>query len=136
MSDAISFETTAPKTFAGCTERQIFTNKLETGEPWTREAANRHTQEHISLKQCLYDSEVAYEQAAIAFEEIDPEAFARCAVIDGVQYLCIRDLIMVVCKTKSNEASQIWQRISAGNKTQTNMYHSNFKFKGKGQHIQ
>ena len=48
----------------------------------------------------------------MAFDEIIPSASVRFAVVDGIQYLSIRDLIMVMCGKDGNQAAEIWRRLS------------------------
>ena len=57
---------------------------------------------------------------SIPFDNIKDGAIVRCAVIDGVQYLSICDLIMVMCEKDRNQAEQVWKQI---------------KFKSKGTDI-
>jgi len=55
---------------------------------------------------------------SIPFDNIKDGAIVRCAVIDGVQYLSICDLIMVMCDNDRNQAERVWKQI---------------KFKSKGE---
>ena len=45
---------------------------------------------------------------SIPFEEIVPGATVRVAVIDGVQYLSIRDIIMCVCGKNATGTKGVW----------------------------
>jgi hypothetical protein len=49
--------------------------------------------------------------AVIPFDEIVSGATVRFCVIDGVQYLSIRDLIQCVCGKSKDEAGLVWRRI-------------------------
>lgn len=48
----------------------------------------------------------------IPFDDIAPGAEVRFAVIDGKQYLSVRDVIMCICGVDANEAGRIWRRLS------------------------
>ena len=72
----------------------------------------------------------------MAFDEIIPSASVRVAVVDGIQYLSIRDLIMVMCVKNGNDAGQIWRRIPESNKNELQAICLTFKFKGRGQQDQ
>jgi len=72
----------------------------------------------------------------MTFDEIIPNASVRVAVVDGIQYLSIRDLIMVMCVKNGNDAGQIWRRIPESNKNELQAICLTFKFKGRGQQEQ
>lgn len=74
------------------------------------------------------------EAQVISFNEIIPEATVRVAVIDGVQYLSIRDIIMVMCDQNGNDAGQTWRRMPDINKNEVSTLQ--YKFKGQGQQDQ
>jgi hypothetical protein len=65
--------------------------------------------------------------SSISFDEIT----VRCALVDGVQHLSIRDLIMAVCKKDNNQAAEIWRKHNL--KAELEPYCSSFKFPGRGQ---
>jgi hypothetical protein len=69
----------------------------------------------------------------LKFDELVPGASVRFTVMNGVQYLCIKDLIMVVCEKDSNDAGQIWRRLPDDKKIEVQSYCLNFKFPGRGQ---
>jgi len=69
----------------------------------------------------------------IPFEEIISGATVRFTVIGGVQFLSIRDLIMVMCGKNQNQAAKVWRRISDEVKAELNAFYLNFKFPGRGQ---
>ena len=50
-------------------------------------------------------------EALIPFDEIVPGAKVRVAVINGIQYLSVRDVIMHLCNKDNNDAGQIWRRM-------------------------
>ena len=70
---------------------------------------------------------------SLSFDEIVPSACVRYTTIDNVQYLSVRDLIMVMCDKNSNDAGQIWRRLSKEKKAEVQSKCLNFKFPGKGQ---
>ena len=55
----------------------------------------------------LLDKEVS----SIPFDEIATGATVRLTVINGIQYLSIRDIIMHICGKPANEASEVWRRM-------------------------
>ena len=52
------------------------------------------------------------QQATIPFDEIVAGASARLCVIDNVQYLSIRDVIMHICDLTSIRANEKWRLLS------------------------
>ena len=74
--------------------------------------------------------------ATIPLDEIIPGATIRFAVIDGVQYLSIRDLIMHMCGKNPKRASEVWENISQEQKQEVSEKIGNFKFPGQGQSTQ
>jgi hypothetical protein len=71
--------------------------------------------------------------ATLPFDEIVPGAIVRFCVIDGVQYLSIRDMIMCVCGKNNDEAGLVWRRMSPERLSEVRSYCSNFQFHGQGQ---
>ena len=69
----------------------------------------------------------------ISFDEIVPGATVRVAVIDGVQYLSIRDVIMCVCGKDGNQANEVWRRMSETRKSELFPFLSYYQFPGQGQ---
>jgi hypothetical protein len=70
----------------------------------------------------------------IPFEEIISGATVRFTVIGGVQFLSIRDLIMVMCDKTNKDASQTWIRdITNEQKAEISSFCRNFQFPGRGQ---
>jgi hypothetical protein len=58
----------------------------------------------------------------------------RFTVINGVQYLSVRDLISVICGKTNKEASQTWIRdINNEQKAELSSFCGNFQFPGRGQ---
>ena len=71
--------------------------------------------------------------ALVPFDEIVPGATVRLAVIDGTQYLSVRDVIMHVCGKTANEASEVWRRMPDSQKDELKASRFNFRFPGRGQ---
>ena len=71
--------------------------------------------------------------ATLPFDEIVPGATVRFCVIDGVQYLSIRDMIMHLCNKNGNEANEIWRRMSPERLSEVKAFCFNFQFHGQGQ---
>jgi hypothetical protein len=69
----------------------------------------------------------------IPFDEILPGATVRFTIIDGTQFLSVRDLIMSVCAKDNKIASKIWERISEERTEEVSPFCRNFKFPGQGQ---
>ena len=69
----------------------------------------------------------------IPFDEIISGATVRFTVIDGVQFLSVRDLIMVMCGKNEKRASETWLGINSTLKTELSYYLGNFQFPGRGQ---
>jgi hypothetical protein len=69
---------------------------------------------------------------SIPFDNIKDGAIVRCAVIDGVQYLSICDLIMVMCEKDRNQAEQVWKQIKFKSKGELHSlnYHFPNRFPG------
>jgi hypothetical protein len=72
-------------------------------------------------------------QATIPFDEIVAGATARLAVIENVQYLSIRDVIMHFGGHSSKTANRVWERLSDSRKEEVATECRNFKFSGQGQ---
>jgi len=70
------------------------------------------------------------------FDELLPGATVRFTVIDGVQYLSIRDFIMAVCDKDGKRATEVWYRVSDEQKSEVSAFCGNFKFPGRGQQEQ
>ena len=70
--------------------------------------------------------------STIPFDEIVAGATARLAVIDGVQYLSIRDVIMHMCDLSSIRANEKWRLLPDEVKNEVAEFLGNFKFPGKG----
>ena len=71
--------------------------------------------------------------AVIPFDEIVPGASVRMTVIDGKQYLSIRDIIMYMCDKNNHRAAQTWREIPENQKEEVKKYIISFQFPGKGQ---
>jgi len=72
----------------------------------------------------------------IPFDEIIPGATVRFTVVDGVQYLSVRDLIMVMCGQTNDRAGYTWRMMSDSIKDELRCFSTNFKFPGRGQQEQ
>ena len=60
----------------------------------------------------------------------------RFTIINGDTYMSIRDIIMVVCKKKPNDASDAWQDIPNEKKKEVTEFLRDFQFPGQGQRVQ
>ena len=74
--------------------------------------------------------------SVMQFDELVPGSTVRFAVIDKVQYLSIRDLIMIVCDKSGNYALEVWRRLPEDKKNEVHAFCVNFKFPGRGQQKQ
>jgi hypothetical protein len=71
--------------------------------------------------------------SVIAFDEITTGSEVRFTVINGVQYLSIRDLIMIICEKDNNHACEVWRNFPEDAKADMKDEISTFQFPGKGQ---
>jgi len=69
----------------------------------------------------------------ILFEKIASDAKVRWTMIDGTQYLSIRDMIVTACSTNPNYAGQIWRNLSGDKKEELSQYLKVYQFSGPGQ---
>ena len=76
---------------------------------------------------------VARLPATIPFDEIVPGATVRFCVIDGVQYLSIRDMIMHVCGKDQHDAARTWREMKPERVSEVGRCLSSFHFPGQGQ---
>ncbi len=72
----------------------------------------------------------------IPFDELISGATVRFTVIDGVQYLCVLDLIMDICGKHRHYSAEIWRNLSESFKTEVGCFLRYFKFPGRGQQEQ
>jgi len=70
--------------------------------------------------------------ASIPLDEIVPGATARLAVIDGVQYLSVRDVLMHICDLTAKRANEKWERLPDEIKKELAAFCGQFKFSGPG----
>ena len=70
--------------------------------------------------------------AVIPFDEIVPGATVRLAVIQGTQYLSVRDLIMYLCDKDGDHACQTWRLLPYSKKEELSEHLAAFKFPGRG----
>jgi len=66
-------------------------------------------------------------------DEIVPGATVRFTIIEGKQYMSIRDVIMHVCGRDKNQTAEIWRRMSDENKAELSPYCKSYQFPGRGQ---
>jgi len=69
----------------------------------------------------------------IPFDEITPGAKVRFTLIDGVQYLSVRDIIMVMCNKNNQEAARTLGRMPGPVQMELLPFWQNFQFPGRGQ---
>lgn len=72
-------------------------------------------------------------QPLIPFDEIAAGATARLVVIQNVQYLSSRDVIMHISGQNNKGASKIWERLPASRKEELSTECRTWKFPGAGQ---
>ena len=72
-------------------------------------------------------------QPLIPFDEITAGTSARVTVIQNVQYLSTRDLIMIFAGCSAKTANKIWERLSESRKQEVTLECRSFKFPGQGQ---
>jgi hypothetical protein len=68
----------------------------------------------------------------ISFGEIVPGATVRFIVIEGKEYLSIRDLIILICGKNNNDAGEVWRKLSAETKLELKEYIVKHQFEGRG----
>jgi hypothetical protein len=72
----------------------------------------------------------------IPFDDIVLGASVRFTVIDGVQYLSVRDIIMHLCDKNNNDAGEVWRNLSPQVKDEFQEIIRKYQFSGRGQKIQ
>ena len=70
--------------------------------------------------------------STIPFDEIVPGATARFVVVDGIQYLSIRDVLVFVCALTPKRANEKWNLLSDSIKNELTEYIGQFRFPGPG----
>ena len=78
------------------------------------------------------DAPIQQMTPTIPFDDIVPGASVRLAVIDGVQFLSVRDVIMHICDLSSIRANEKWRLLPDEVKNEVAEFFGNFKFPGKG----
>ena len=73
--------------------------------------------------------------ASIPFDEIVAGAIARLAVIEDVQYLSIRDVLMHVCELNPRRANEKWERLSDEVKNELGAFCAHYVFPGPGKSV-
>ena len=66
-------------------------------------------------------------------DEIVPGGTVRYTVIDGKQYMSVRDLIMHMCEKDNKRASEVWERFDDSKKAELSVYFTTYQFPGPGQ---
>ena len=72
----------------------------------------------------------------IPFHDIVPGASVRITLIEGRQYLSIRDIIMCLCEKNKDMAGRVWRDVPEDKKNEVRPFLSNFLFPGQGQSVQ
>lgn len=76
-------------------------------------------------------------QVSMDFNELVPGAIVRYTFIDGVQYLSVRDLIMVTCNQDIDRAGKTWRNLTSFKLEYDLQNNIKFhKFNGRGQQDQ
>ena len=70
--------------------------------------------------------------ATIPFDDIVPGATVRFTVIQDMQYLSVRDVLMHICDLSSVRANEKWRLLSDEVKTEVVEFICSFQFPGKG----
>lgn len=72
------------------------------------------------------------DHSIIPFDEITVGATVRVCVVDSVQYLSIRDVIMHLCNLTPKRANEKWERVSSEVKKELAALCGQYKFPGPG----
>ena len=72
------------------------------------------------------------ETSVIPFDDIVPGATVRLCVVDGKQYLSVRDVIMHVCGKNANNAADVWRTLAETKKTELTDFLGEYQFPGRG----
>ena len=87
---------------------RVYTNALKTkNSAFTRQAV-------AALHPMALPPEIE-QTSVIPFDEIVPGATVRLCVVEGKQYLSVRDVIMHICGKDQHDAAQIWRRTKNAN---------------------
>ena len=70
----------------------------------------------------------------IPFDDIVPGGEVRFTVIDGKQYLSVRDVIMCLCDKDNIRAAETWRNLSNDHKSELDV--KDFQFGGRGHSFQ
>lgn len=76
------------------------------------------------------------DNGVVEFGELIPNAHVRFTTINGVQYLSVKDLIMVICGHNEKRASEAWINFSEEKKLEISNEIGTFKFPEKYQRCQ
>lgn len=72
----------------------------------------------------------------VSFEELGISSSVRIVQLEGVNYLSVRDIIMIICVKNNNDAGKVWHRLDEEHKTGLDSYLKTFQFPGQGQSSQ
>jgi len=92
-----------------------------------------------NLAEALDKAKASKDKHIMEFDELVPGARVRYTIIDGKQYLSVRDLIGVVCQKNQNRSAEVWRNLVNEDKTELSEVTEkvvHFKFPGRGQQIQ
>ena len=74
--------------------------------------------------------------STIPFDDIVPGATVRFTIVDGKQYMSIRDIIMHMCGMENKRAAEVWDRLTLDQKKEVSAFCGNLQFPGPGQKTQ
>jgi hypothetical protein len=69
----------------------------------------------------------------IMLDEITSGATMRYIIIEGKQYLSVRDLIMHLCNKNQNDGGEVWRNLSSDKKKEVQEFVLHVQFPGRGQ---
>lgn len=70
----------------------------------------------------------------ISFDElVSGSSGVRFTHVNGIPYMSIRDIIMVICGKDNNQAGEVWRRWPESNKNELQASCLSYKFPGRGQ---
>ena len=97
---------------------------------------NRLAISNLLKEEIEIEMEPIQEVEVIPIDEIIPGAKIRFTVIDDVQYLSVRDLIMHICEKNYDYAGYIWRQLDETKKNEVRGFSTNYVFPGRGQQEQ
>lgn len=69
----------------------------------------------------------------LSFEELGSDLSVRLIKIENINYLSVRDIIMIICKKSSHEAAEVWRRLNPDLQNGLQPYLKTHQFAGRGQ---